>query len=63
MSLAIVKAARRFLALGKQNDVHLSHIEKNEQEKETILKSWGDALTATIAEIKEKQDQAKSEAS
>ena len=53
--LAIIKAAREYLRLDKANDGHLAAIEKNESTKEAILKQWGDALTATIHEIREKE--------
>lgn len=61
--LAIIKAAREYLNLDKANDKHQDDIVKNQIRKEEIVRQWGDALTATIAEIKDKQARKESEAS
>jgi hypothetical protein len=53
MSLAIVKAARDYLRLDRKNTEMLNAINANENEKERIQKQWGDALMATITEIRE----------
>ena len=53
--LAIIKAAREYLNLDKANDKHQDDIVKNQIRKEEIVRQWGDALTATIAEIKDKR--------
>lgn len=52
---AITKAAHEYLRLDKACDKSREDIVKNQQRKESIIQQWGDALTATIAEIKEKQ--------
>jgi hypothetical protein len=59
--LAIHRAAREWLRLDSDCDKQREAIVKNTERKEAILKQWGDALTATIAEIRDKQEREKAE--
>lgn len=54
MVLAIVKAAREYIKLDADDQKHMAAVTANQERKQKLVQQWGDALTATIAEIKAK---------
>lgn len=56
MRLAIVKAAHEWIKLENHRVKYLAKIESDAAKQRDIVSQWGDALSATINEIKAKID-------
>ena len=57
--LAIVKAARTWIRLDRQKAECLATLEAATKAQDGLVHDWGDALAATIAEIKQDKKEAK----
>ena len=51
--LAIVKAAREYIKLGREKDQLALTIQRHTERQDALLKQWGEPLTATVGEMRE----------